>query len=133
MLVGKEPGGGGGDTSNQPSWLCRARAPQRDRKPGQGSCHSSFFVGPSYANLALASWPTWPAMAVQAVAGGRGEDSPQPRCSWSHLKTRQVGGLAWSAPQSLTMTGAAHLDFEGQAPGEAPPSVSGRPGWVCSP
>lgn len=63
---------------------------QRDGKPGQGACCSSFPVGPPYANLASASWPGQLAVAAQAMAGGRGEGSPQPRPSWSHLKTWRV-------------------------------------------
>lgn len=63
MLVRKEGVGGG---EHLP------RALRRGRKPGQGSCCSSFFVIPSCANLASASWQVgswlWPSQ-ITARAG----------------------------------------------------------------
>lgn len=89
MLVGKEAGGGGGEHHQQRTlFALQSKCLQRDRKPGQGSCGSSFFVVPPYANLASASWHGQLAMAGQAHcrlpsgqdhswSEGRGQSSAQ--------------------------------------------------------
>lgn len=105
-------GGGWGIPAMSP--LASGKCLQRNMKPGQGSCCSSFFVVPPYANPVSASWhgqlawlnnpswiATWSGLWLEVEVE---RAAPQPRLSWPCPKSRQVGGLDLLAPQSLTTT-----------------------------